>query len=82
MASQFMTVLGRAVIIIKKCKDGLWWFIPALFLRYIHINCSLSHLQTGFLSLYCSRGVKTSISLFLCGVALNSVTKSMELECL
>lgn len=79
-----MTVLGRPVIIIRKCKVTLWLCIPALFQRCIHINCSLFYLQpepsTGFLSLYCSRGVKTS-SCF-CGIALNSITESMGLECL
>lgn len=58
-----MTVLDRPVIIIRKGKDALWWCIPVLFLRYIHINGSLPHLQpppsTGFFSLSCSRGVIT-----------------------
>lgn len=68
-----MTVLGRPGIIIRKCKDALYvyqvvyrWCIPDLFLRCVHINCSLLHLQTasstGFLSLYSSRGVKAGNS--------------------
>lgn len=61
-----MTVLGRPVIIIRKCKNALWWCIPALFLRYIHINYSLLHLQpassAGVYHFNCSRGVKASNS--------------------